>query len=392
MNKRYLARGVSAQKEEVRKATALLDKGLFPQAFCRIYPDYLSADSEYGNIIHSDGAGSKSLLAYLYWKETGDISVWKGIAQDAIVMNTDDLMCVGITDNFIYSSIINRNKHLIPAEVIEAIVEGTSEFIDKMASLGIHIHYLGGETADMGDVVRTITVDGTMACRPLLKNIISNERIQNGDVIVGFASYGKATYEDTYNSGIGSNGLTSARHDMLHKYIARKYPESVDPNIPASLLYTGNKKITDEVEGLSMNIGQLLLSPTRTYLPLVKDILARYREDIHGMIHCTGGGQTKVLHFIEKLHVIKDNLLPIPPIFQLIAQEAKTGWREMYEVFNMGHRLEIYVTRPLAPYLIEMAARYEIDADIIGKVKSSDHAHLTIETTYGTFDYSHSTD
>jgi phosphoribosylformylglycinamidine cyclo-ligase len=390
MSKRYLLRGVSAQKEDVHKATEKLDKGLFPRAFCKVYPDYLAGNEAYCNIIHSDGSGTKSLLAYLYWKETGNLNVWKGIAQDVIVMNTDDLMCAGSTGPFIYSSIINRNKYLIPGEIIQAIIQGAQEFMEKMKHHDIHIFYLGGETADLGDVVRTITVDGTMACRPLRLDIITNEKIQDGDAIVGFASYGKATYEDEYNSGIGSNGLTAARHDILHKYIARKYPEAVNPHTSAIIAYTGSKKITDEVcviDGNTLNVGQLLLSPTRTYLPLVKEILTLYRNDIHGMIHCTGGGQTKVLHYIKKLHVIKNNLLPVPEVFQLINRESKVSWKEMYEVFNMGHRLEIYVPDHLAKRLIELSAKFEIDARIIGKVKSSDTTRLTIESEQGTFEY-----
>jgi phosphoribosylformylglycinamidine cyclo-ligase len=387
MNKRYLSRGVSAQKEDVHKATQNLYKGLFPKAFCKVYPDYLNGDDNYCNIIHSDGSGTKSLLAYLYWKETEDISVWKGIAQDALVMNTDDLLGVGITDGFIYSSIINRNKHLIPGEVIQTIIEGTQEFIENMASFGVNINFLGGETADLGDLVRTITVDGTMACRPLKSDIITNEKIQEGDVIVAFASYGKATYENIYNSGIGSNGLTSARHDILHKYIARKYPEALDPNMPSQYAYSGSKKITDESEHDELNVGQLLLSPTRTYLPLVKEIFAKHKEDIHGIIHCTGGAQTKVLHYIDNLHIVKNNLLPVPEIFQLISKESKTGWKEMYEVFNMGHRLEMYVPASIATKLIDIAASFEIDADIIGKVLPYDSKKLTIESEFGTFEY-----
>ena len=387
MNKRYLSRGVSAQKEDVHKATQNLYKGLYPKAFCKVYPDYLNGDEDYCNIIHSDGSGTKSLLAYLYWKETEDLSVWKGIAQDALVMNTDDLLGVGITDGFIYSSIINRNKHLIPGEVIQTIIEGTQEFIENMASFGVNINFLGGETADLGDLVRTITVDGTMACRPLRKDIITNEKIQDGDVIVAFASYGKATYETQYNSGIGSNGLTSARHDVLHKYIARKYPEALDPNTPSQYAYSGSKKITDESENDELNVGQLLLSPTRTYLPLVKEIFAKHKENIHGIIHCTGGAQTKVLHYIDNLHVIKNNLLPIPEIFQLISKESKTGWKEMYEVFNMGHRLEMYVPASIANKLIDIAASFEIDAAIIGKVKNAEGKKLTLESEFGTFEY-----
>lgn len=387
MDKRYLTRGVSAQKEDVHKATQNLYKGLFPKAFCKVYPDYLNGDDNYCNIIHSDGSGTKSLLAYLYWKETEDLSVWKGIAQDALVMNTDDLLCVGITDGFIYSSIINRNKHLIPGEVIQTIIEGTQEFIENMASFDVNINFLGGETADLGDLVRTITVDGTMACRPLKRDIITNEKIQEGDVIVAFASYGKATYETVYNSGIGSNGLTSARHDILHKYIARKYPEALDPNTPSQYAYSGSKKITDESEHDELNVGQLLLSPTRTYMPLVKEIFAKHKEDIHGIIHCTGGAQTKVLHYIDNLHIVKNNLLPVPEIFQLISKESKTGWKEMYEVFNMGHRLELYVPASIANNLIDIAASFEIDANIIGKVLPSDSKKLTIESEFGTFEY-----
>jgi phosphoribosylformylglycinamidine cyclo-ligase len=387
MNKRYLSRGVSAQKEDVHKATENLYKGLYPKAFCKIYPDHLAGDENYCNIIHSDGSGTKSLLAYLYWRETDDLSVWKGIAQDALVMNTDDLLCVGVTDNMIYSSIINRNKHLILGEVIQAVIEGTQEFIDNMAQFGVNINFLGGETADLGDLVRTITVDGTMACRPKRSDLITNEKIAAGDVIVAFASYGKATYENEYNSGIGSNGLTSARHDVLHKYIARKYPEALDPNTPSQYAYTGSKKITDDAEDSDLNVGQLLLSPTRTYLPLVNEIFKSHKEDIHGIIHCSGGAQTKILHYVENLHIVKNNLLPVPEIFQLISKESKTGWREMYEVFNMGHRLEMYVPAAVAPHLIEVAAKYEIDADVVGKVLPSDVKRLTIESEHGTFEY-----
>jgi phosphoribosylformylglycinamidine cyclo-ligase len=387
MNKRYLERGVSAQKEDVHKATEKLSKGLYPKAFCKVYADQLSGDENYCNIIHSDGSGTKSLLAYLYWRETEDINVWKGIAQDALVMNTDDLLCVGVIDNLIYSSIINRNKHLIPGEVIQTVIEGTQEFVDNMSQFGVNISFMGGETADIGDLVRTITVDGTMACRVKRSEIITNEKISAGDVIVAFASYGKATYESEYNSGIGSNGLTSARHDILHKYIARKYPEAIDTNTPAIYAYTGSKKITDDVDNSNLNIGQLLLSPTRTYLPLVKEIFALHKNDIHGIIHCSGGGQTKVLHYVDNLHIVKNNLLVVPEIFQIISQESKTGWKEMYEVFNMGHRLEIYVPAKIAPYLIEIAARFEIDADIIGKVLPSEKKRLTIESEYGLFEY-----
>ncbi len=387
MNHRYLSRGVSAQKEDVHKATKNLYKGLFPKAFCKVYPDHLGNDETFCNIIHSDGSGTKSLLAYLYWKETVDASVWQGIAQDALVMNTDDLMCAGVVDGFIYSSIINRNKHLIPGEVIEAIITGTQQFIEKMAEFGVQIHFLGGETADLGDVVRTITVDGTMACRPKRSEIITNEKIRDGDVIVAFASYGKAVYETQYNSGIGSNGLTSARHDVLHKYISRKYPEALDPNTSSQVAYTGSKKITDEIDGSALDVGQLLLSPTRTYLPLVKEIFAKHKEQIHGMIHCTGGGQTKVLHYVENLHVIKDNLLPVPEVFQLISKESKTGWKEMYEVFNMGHRLEIYVPENIGQQLLDIAEQFKIDAQIIGKVKNAASKKLTIESEMGTFEY-----
>lgn len=387
MDKRYLSRGVSAQKEDVHLATKNLYKGLYPNAFCKVYPDFLSQDENYCNIIHADGSGTKSILAYLYWKETGDTSVWHGIAQDALVMNTDDLMCAGITNNFIYASVINRNKHLIHKEVIAAIIEGTQQCIADLSQQGIAIHFLGGETADLGDAVRTITVDGTMACRSLRQQIITNEKIQPGDVIVGFASYGKAAYEKKYNSGIGSNGLTSARHDVLHKIYAEKYPEVLDPNTPHEFAYTGSKNLLDSCNAPLDNIGQLLLSPTRTYLPLVHLIFQKYHSKIHGLIHCTGGAQTKVLHYIQNLRIVKDNWLPIPEVFQLIQQESKTAWREMYEVFNMGHRLEMYVPAAIAQDLISCAADMNIEAAVIGKVYEAPAKQVLLETPYGRFEY-----
>lgn len=387
MNKRYLSRGVSAQKEEVHQATKNLYKGLYPKSFCKVYPDYLSQDENYCNIIHADGSGTKSILAYLYWKETGDISVWKDIAQDALIMNTDDLMCTGITGSFIYASVINRNKHLIPGEVIAAIIEGTQSYIEQLARHKISIHFLGGETADLGDAVRTITVDGTMACRSLRSKIITNEKIQAGDVIIGFASYGKARYETKYNSGIGSNGLTSARHDVLNSCYAQKYPEALDPLTPNEIAYSGSKLLTSACQSPLENIGQLLLSPTRTYLPLVNLIFEKYHNQIHGMIHCTGGAQTKVLHYISHLQIVKNNWLPVPEVFQLIQQESKTQWSEMYEVFNMGHRLEMYVPESIAAELIGLAAEMDIEALVIGKVFNAPKKEVLLETPYGRFEY-----
>jgi len=383
---KYHQRGVSAKKEDVYKAIAGLDKGLFPNAFCKIYPDYFLNDENFCSIVHADGAGTKSSLAYLYWKETDDISVWRGIAQDSLVMNTDDLICAGAVNDFLFCSIINRNKHLIPAEVLKEIIQGTNDFIEKMKSFGINIHYMGGETADLGDVVRTVTVDSTISCRLPRNRVIKNE-IQHGDVIVGFASFGKATYEDEYNSGIGSNGLTAARHDVLDHSYFDLYPETFDSEMKASLAYSGSKNVNDLFESAPLNVGKLLLSPTRTYAPLMKVLLEKYFDQIHGAIHCSGGGQTKVLHYIDRLHIIKDNLFPVPPVFKLIQQESKTDWKEMYQVFNMGHRLEIYCDEKIAEELISIGKHFNIEAQIIGRCESSDQKSLSIKSAFGEFGY-----
>ncbi len=387
MQDRYSQRGVSASKEDVHKAIEKLDKGLFPQAFCKISPDFLGGDPDFCNIMHADGAGTKSALAYLYWKETGDLSVWKGIAQDAIVMNTDDLLCVGCTDKMLLSSTIGRNKNLIPAEVIAALINGTEEVLQMLRDNGIGINSTGGETADVGDLVRTIIVDSTLIARMKRSEIISNHTIKAGDVIVGLSSFGQATYEDTYNGGMGSNGLTSARHDVLGHYLADKYTESFDPAVPANLVYSGSKNLTDAVENTSLNVGQLILSPTRTYLPVAKVFLEELRPYIHGMVHCSGGAQTKVLHFVDKLHIIKDNLFPIPPLFQLIQAESGTSWQEMYKVFNMGHRLEVYMDEQHAQTLIQIAESFGIAAQIVGRVEASDVKKVTIKSEFGEFGY-----
>jgi phosphoribosylformylglycinamidine cyclo-ligase len=383
---KYHQRGVSAKKEDVHKAIAGLDKGLFPHAFCKIYPDYMLNDENYCTIVHADGAGTKSSLAYLYWKETGDISVWRGIAQDSLVMNTDDLICAGAVTDFLFCSIINRNKHVIPAEVLKQIIQGTNDFIEKMNSLGLSIRYMGGETADLGDVVRTVTVDSTISCRMPRSRVIKND-IRPGDVIVGFASFGQATYEDEYNSGIGSNGLTAARHDVLDHSYFDLYPETVDPEMKVSLAYTGSKNVNDLFENAPLNVGKLLLSPTRTYAPLMKELLDKYFDHIHGAVHCSGGGQTKVLHYINGLHIIKDNLFPLPPVFKLIQQESKTEWKEMYQVFNMGHRLEIYCSPEVAQELISTAHRFNIEARIVGRCEPSSTARLSVMSSYGSFEY-----
>lgn len=383
---KYNQRGVSASKEDVYTAISGLDKGLFPNAFCKIFPDHFSNDPYWCSIVHADGAGTKSSLAYLYWKETGDASVWRGVAQDSIVMNTDDLLCAGATGPFLFSSIINRNKHLIPAEVLQEIISGTAAFLELMNELGGEIHYMGGETADLGDVVKTITVDSTISCRMPRADVIKNE-IPAGDVIIGFASSGKSSYEKEYNSGIGSNGLTAARHDVLDHSYYSKYPETFDNNTSAPLIYAGSKKVTDEFENAPLNVGKLLLSPTRTYLPVVKTILEKYAEEIHGMIHCSGGGQKKVLHYTDKLHIIKDNLFPLPPVFKLIQQESKTPWQDMYQVFNMGHRLEIYTEEKNAAAMIDIAAGFEIEARIIGRCIASTEKKLSIESEFGSFQY-----
>ena len=387
-SKRYNLRGVSASKEDVHQAIKNIDKGLFPQAFCKIIPDYLTNDDQYCIIMHADGAGTKSSLAYMYWKETGDISVWKGIAQDALIMNIDDLLCVGATDNILLSSTIGRNKNLIPGEVISAIINGSEELISDLKNHGVTIHSTGGETADVGDLVRTIIVDSTVTARMKRADVIDNANIQAGDVIVGLASFGQATYEKEYNGGMGSNGLTSARHDVFAKYLAEKYPESFDASVPNELVYSGQTKLTDSVENSPIDAGKLVLSPTRTYAPVIKKILSKYNSnEIHGMVHCSGGAQTKVLHFVENVHVIKDNLFPVPPLFQLIQEQSKTDWKEMYQVFNCGHRMELYVPAELAQDIIEISKSFNIDAQIVGRVEKSDSKKLTIKSEYGVFEY-----
>lgn len=384
---RYNLRGVSAGKEDVHNAIKNVDKGLFPQAFCKIVPDYLSGDEDYCIVMHADGAGTKSSLAYMYWKKTGDISVWKGIAQDALIMNIDDLLCVGATDKILLSSTIGRNKNLVPGEVISAIINGTEELLETLRNQGIGIHSTGGETADVGDLVRTIIVDSTVVCRMKRSEVISNHTIQGGDVIVGLASFGQATYETEYNGGMGSNGLTSARHDVFNKTLAEDFPESFDPSVPSDLVYSGTKNLTDTVEGSPIDAGKLVLSPTRTYAPVIKQILDKHRSDIHGMVHCSGGAQTKVLHFVDNVHIIKDNLFPIPPLFKLIQEESGTDWKEMYKVFNMGHRMEVYVSPEHAQSIIEISKSFNIDAQIVGRVEANDGKKLTIESVYGTFEY-----
>ena len=385
---RYNLRGVSASKEDVHLAIKNIDKGLFPQAFCKMIPDYLTNDDQYCIIMHADGAGTKSSLAYMYWKETGDLSVWKGIAQDALIMNIDDLLCVGAADNILLSSTIGRNKNLIPAEVISAIINGTEELISELKKHGVTIHSTGGETADVGDLVRTIIVDSTVTARMKRTDVIDNATIQAGDVIVGLASFGQATYETEYNGGMGSNGLTSARHDVFANYLAAKYPESFDASVPSELVYSGQTQLTDSVENSPINAGKLVLSPTRTYAPVIKKILSKYNSNqIHGMVHCSGGAQTKVLHFVNNVHVIKDNLFPVPPLFQLIQENSKTDWKEMYQVFNCGHRMELYVPAEVAQDIIEISKSFHIDAQIVGRVEASDRKKLTIVSEYGTFEY-----
>ena len=383
---RYLQRGVSSGKEEVHQAIKNLDKGLFPGAFCKVLPDMLTGDPEYCMVMHADGAGTKSSLAYIYWKETGDISVWKGIAQDAIVMNLDDLLCVGITGNILLSSTIGRNKNKIPGEVITALIDGTEEILSELRELGISIYSTGGETADVGDLVRTVIVDSTVIARSRRSDIIEN-RILPGNVIVGLSSSGQSSYERTYNGGMGSNGLTSARHDVFGQYLARKYPESYDPDVPAGLVYSGSLTLTEMIAGVGLDAGKLVLSPTRTYAPVVKDVLERYRDSIHGMIHCSGGAQTKVLHFAQKLHIIKDNLFPVPPLFRLIQEESGTPWREMYQVFNMGHRFELYTEESVADEIIQLAGSYGIDARVVGRCEASPQTQLTITGEQGTYQY-----
>jgi phosphoribosylformylglycinamidine cyclo-ligase len=384
---RYSKRGVSAAKEDVHSAIKNLDKGLFPKAFCKILPDILSSDDDYCNIMHADGAGTKSSLAYLYWKETGDINVWKGIAQDAVVMNTDDLLCVGATNNILLSSTIGRNRNLIPGEVIKAIIEGTEEVCEMLRNMGINIVLSGGETADVGDLVRTIIVDSTVTCRMHKKDIISNEKIADGDVIVGLSSSGQTTYENSYNGGMGSNGLTSARHDVFAKYLANKYPESYDRSVPEDLVYSGKLKLTDNIEGLGIDAGKLVLSPTRTYAPVISEILSFYRSNIHGMVHCSGGAQTKILHFIDKLKVVKNNMFKLPPLFRIIKEQSNTSWEEMYKVFNMGHRFEIYTDAYTAEEIIKIAGKFNLEAQIIGHCEISETKELIIESEFGTFIY-----
>lgn len=386
-SERYLQRGVSASKDDVHKAISTLDKGLFPQAFCKISPDMLGGDEAYCNIMHADGAGTKSSLAYLYWKETGDLSVWRGIAQDAVVMNTDDLICVGATDHMLLSSTIGRNKNLIPGEVISEIIQGTEEVLQMLRDNGIGIYSTGGETADVGDLVRTIIVDSTVVARLKRSDVVSNEHIQAGDVIIGLASDGQASYEKMYNGGMGSNGLTSARHDVLGHYLAGQYPESFDPQVPRDLVYSGSRRLEEAVEGTPLNVGQLILSPTRTYAPVVKAILEELRPHLHGMVHCSGGAQTKVMHFVDKVHIIKDQLFPVPPLFEMIQKESGTSYQEMYQVFNMGHRLEIYVNPIYADQIIRISQSFGIPAQIIGRVESSEKKKLSIRSEFGEFVY-----
>lgn len=384
---RYAMRGVSSAKEDVHNAIKNIDKGLFPKAFCKIVPDYLSGDPEYCLVMHADGAGTKSSLAYTYWKETGDMSVWKGIAQDAIVMNTDDLLCVGVTDNILLSSTIGRNKNLIPGEVISAIISGTQSFVDTMKEHGVDMVLTGGETADVGDLVRTVIVDSTVCARIKRSDVIDNARIAAGDVIVALASYGQAHYEDEYNGGMGSNGLTSARHDVFCKEVAEKYPESFDAQVPSELVYSGSKKLTEVEPETGVTYGKLVLSPTRTYAPIIKKIFDQHRSEIHGMVHCSGGAQTKVLHFVDDLRVIKDNLFPVPPLFRTIKEESGAEWKEMYKVFNMGHRMELYVPAEIAQSIMEISESFGVEARVIGRVEACDHKEVVIRSEYGEFIY-----
>ena len=388
ISKRYAQRGVSAGKEDVHNAIKNVDKGLFPQAFCKIVPDHLTQDEQYCLIMHADGAGTKSSLAYMYWKETGDLSVWKGIAQDALIMNVDDLLCVGAVDKIMLSSTIGRNKNLIPGDVISAIINGTEELIQDLKKFGVSIHSTGGETADVGDLVRTIIVDSTVTARMKRADVINNANIVSGDVIVGLSSFGQATYETQYNGGMGSNGLTSARHDVFSKELAAKYPESYDQAVPEDLVYSGSKNLTDTVANSPIDAGKLVLSPTRTYAPIIKEILAKYSAtDIHGMVHCSGGAQTKILHFIENLHIVKDNMFPVPPLFKLIQEQSGTDWKEMYQVFNMGHRMEIYVPKEIARDIIAISKSFNVDAQIVGRVEDSQAKRLTISSEFGEFLY-----
>ncbi len=387
-SKRYDQRGVSASKEDVHNAIKNIDKGLFPKAFCKIVEDHLTNDEEYCLVMHADGAGTKSSLAYMYWKETGDLSVWKGIAQDALIMNLDDLLCVGVTDNIMLSSTIGRNKSLIPGEVIAAIINGTEELLSDLAEYGIYVYSTGGETADVGDLVRTIIVDSTVTARVKRKDVIDNANIKPGDVIVGLASFGQATYEKEYNGGMGSNGLTSARHDVFSKYLAKKYPESFDANVPEDLVYSGDLKLTDSVPNVPIDAGKLVLSPTRTYAPIIKKILEKYTaSDIHGMVHCSGGAQTKILHFIDNLHIIKDSMFELPPLFELIQNQSQTPWREMYQVFNCGHRMELYLDAKIAEDVIAISESFGVEAKIVGRVEASSAKKLTIQSSKGTFEY-----
>ena len=388
VSKRYAQRGVSASKEDVHNAIKNIDKGLFPKSFCKIVPDYLTNDDDYCLVMHADGAGTKSSLAYMYWKETGDLSVWKGIAQDALIMNIDDLLCVGATDNIMLSSTIGRNKSKIPGEVLSAIINGTEELIEELKKFGVTIHSTGGETADVGDLVKTIIVDSTVTARLKRSDVIDNANIKPGDVIVGLESFGQANYEKAYNGGMGSNGLTSARHDVFHKDLAHKFPESFDASVPEDLVYSGNTKLTDTIKNSPIDAGKLVLSPTRTYAPIIKEILSKYTsETIHGMVHCSGGAQTKILHFVDNVHVIKDNMFDIPPLFKLIQEQSNTDWKEMYQVFNCGHRMELYVAPEIAENLIAISKSYQVDAKIIGRVEESASKKLTIKSEYGTFEY-----
>jgi len=385
---RYNLRGVSAAKEDVHNAIKNIDKGLFPKAFCKIIPDYLTNDEDYCIVMHADGAGTKSSLAYMYWKETGDISVWKGIAQDALIMNIDDLLCIGATDNILLSSTIGRNKNLIPGEVLSAIINGSEELLTDLKKFGVTIHSTGGETADVGDLVRTIIVDSTVTARMKRSDVIDNANIKAGDVIVGLSSFGQATYETEYNGGMGSNGLTSARHDVFNKYLAEKFPESFDASVPDELVYSGNTKLTDAVTDAPLDAGKLVLSPTRTYAPIIKEILSKYSpKEIHGMVHCSGGAQTKILHFIDNLHIVKDNLFEIPPLFKLIQEQSNTDWKEMYQVFNCGHRMELYVPPAIAEDIIAISKSFDVDAQIVGRVEASEKKKLTITSEFGEFTY-----
>jgi len=386
-DQRYKLRGVSAGKEDVHNAIKNVDKGLFPQAFCKIVPDHLTGSNEHCIVMHADGAGTKSSLAYMYWKETGDITVWKGIAQDALIMNIDDLLCVGVTENILLSSTIGRNKNLITGDVLSQIINGTEELLADLGKHGVHIHSTGGETADVGDLVRTIIVDSTVTARMKREDVIDNANIKAGDVIVGLESFGQATYETEYNGGMGSNGLTSARHDVFDKYLATKYPESFDAAVPEDLVYSGTKKLTDSVEGSPINAGKLVLSPTRTYAPIIKEILTKHKTNISGMVHCSGGAQTKILHFVENLHIIKDNMFDVPPLFKLIQEESNTAWEEMYKVFNMGHRMEIYLPEEFANDIIKISESYNVKAKIIGRVEASESKRLTITSEFGEFKY-----